>query len=506
MPHILELNNLYTTIYPILPESVNNALNMTLAYKIEGAWFAPSFQKGHWDGWIRLYNKKKQIFSTGIISRALSCLDQYGIEYTVLDKRVKPSFNSINQFNLVLRDYQKETVGKMLDCDRGIVKIATGGGKSVIIADFIAKTNVPTLVIVPKRVLLKQLHDNFEKWLGVEVGIIGDGVCQPKNITVATMQSLYMAYNIVYYCPMHPNEKYFSNKDKCQFCGGKVQEYIAEESEQKKEVIKSVLENVQSLIVDETQHLNSMSLQFLERKARSAYFRFGFSATPFFSQETSILVEKFTGKVIMDIPASELIKRGYLAKPIILLDKFKHTSQIVTKKYANLYKAQVVENIDRNMRIVEHVKNFTDRGKSVLVSVNYIAHGQALEDLLKPILGDRVKFINGSTGSEGMSDSLDQLNCKGLLCIIATTVFSEGVDVPSLDCLIMAKAQVSEVDTLQLAGRVLRKTDTKSIVKIIDIFDRNCKYLTSHSSARLEVYQSEPEFEIVDFNSSYYNS
>ena len=51
---------------------------------------------------------------------------------------------------------------------------------------------------------------------------------------------------------------------------------------------------------------------------------------------------------------------------------------------------------------------------------------------------------------------------------------------------------------MQLVGRVLRKTDDKSTVDVYDIQDYNCKYFTSASRERFDIYSSEPEFVIKD--------
>jgi superfamily II DNA or RNA helicase len=38
--------------------------------------------------------------------------------------------------------------------------------------------------------LLRQTKETFEESLGIEIGVIGEGVNDPKNVTVATIQTL----------------------------------------------------------------------------------------------------------------------------------------------------------------------------------------------------------------------------------------------------------------------------------------------------------------------------
>ena len=73
-------------------------------------------------------------------------------------------------------------------------------------------------------------------------------------------------------------------------------------------------------------------------------------------------------------------------------------------------------------------------------------------------------------------------------------MLNEGINVPSLDALIFASCPKSPITTIQLVGRVLRRTETKTTVNVYDIQDYGCKYLTSASKERVNIYQTEPEF------------
>ncbi len=49
---------------------------------------------------------------------------------------------------------------------------------------------LPSLYIVTTRVLLAQAVANLREYLGVEPGVIGQGVVRPKRLTVALIQGL----------------------------------------------------------------------------------------------------------------------------------------------------------------------------------------------------------------------------------------------------------------------------------------------------------------------------
>jgi superfamily II DNA or RNA helicase len=48
---------------------------------------------------------------------------------------------------------------------------------------------------------------------------------------------------------------------------------------------------------------------------------------------------------------------------------------------------------------------------------------------------------------------------------------------------------------LQRIGRVIRSNEGKKNAIVVDFYD-NCKYLRSHSEARLKIYKTEPAFKI----------
>jgi len=90
------------------------------------------------------------------------------------------------------------------------------------------------------------------------------------------------------------------------------------------------------------------------------------------------------------------------------------------------------------------------------------------------------------------------------LLIHHNSIFGEGIDIPSLDALIIAKAQKSKVDSLQLVGRVLRlneETNKKEGI-VIDIQDKNIRYLKNHSKDRVKIYSEEELFEMIPINAA----
>jgi hypothetical protein len=72
----INIGNTYSKISPQLPKDIADALSNALSYKIKGAFFSPQFKGGYWDGRIRIFNKTKQTFGTGLLWRVRGTLNQ----------------------------------------------------------------------------------------------------------------------------------------------------------------------------------------------------------------------------------------------------------------------------------------------------------------------------------------------------------------------------------------------------------------------------------------------
>jgi len=174
--------------------------------------------KKDWDGIIsavcwnqkhcHCHIKKKGLhFHSGLLSRAVSFFKKNNIKFQRIDIRKKTEKTNIysmsNEFEI--RDYQQSIIKKIVGSenqkgiDRGIIKMATGSGKCPLACSIIAGIGVsPTIFYVPSIDLLKQAKDEIERFVRkdgepVEVGMIGGGNKDIKDITVMTIQTAVRA-------------------------------------------------------------------------------------------------------------------------------------------------------------------------------------------------------------------------------------------------------------------------------------------------------------------------
>jgi superfamily II DNA or RNA helicase len=91
-----------------------------------------------------------------------------------------------------LRAYQEAALTAWeLSGRRGIAVMPTGSGKTRTAIAAIARAQVPTLCLVPTRVLLDQWARAIDELLGVVPGRLGDGERRIDRITVATFESAW---------------------------------------------------------------------------------------------------------------------------------------------------------------------------------------------------------------------------------------------------------------------------------------------------------------------------
>lgn len=472
---LIEIENVKSRIVGNLNKDIHALLTGKLSYELPGAFFASRYNP--FAGRRFLYSKPYQNFPTGLIHLVEEILKDHQIQYSIVDKRVPINIGpELPYFGPPLRDYQDEAVNNAVEKQRGIIKVATGGGKTLIIARIISKLNVPTLILTHKTDLLYQLKREIELALQVPVGIIGDGQCDIQKFTVATIQTISRAYD-------EPKKKK-KKKDPDDLI-------ILTKADK----LKYLVQNVSCMITDEVHHVAADAFWNVHKNAINSLYKVGLSASPWRIDNADLLIEAAHARRLVDISASLLIDRGYLTQPIVYLYKYKHEKKQRDDTYPVIYDDEVVNNLERNKVIVQSALKASAQGKTVLIAVTKIEHGKILEAMLQQVEPEAL-FCYGESDSEERQRVLSELDKGTRKIVITTSIFGEGINVPNLKVLINAKAAASSVDAFQLIGRVLRKTPTKTKAYVVDIFDQGCKYLGQHANERLRIYQTEPNYQL----------
>ena len=384
-----------------------------------------------------------------------------------IKEAIKPTYKNDNDIKLKLdlRDYQNEIVGECVDKGRGVVMLATAGGKTLTMANLLergyAKSNKDTwkvLVIVPDLGLVNQTYSDFEnyevsfsfsKWTG------NNDLDITSNVVIANLGILQ-------------SEK--TDLEWIQF--------------------------IDVLVIDECHKVRRSNKVNKIIKSIQTHNKFGFTGTlpdnnsdqwniigkigPVIYQKKSyeLRVEKYVTNAV-----AQIVKLHYKTKPnysVELTDPGERYRQEFEFLFENEFRNNVLHKLT------------TGVNNNSLILVDYIRHGEALyEKLTKDNNGKKVYFIRGEVDVEER-DKVKKLieRDNNIICIAISRIFSTGISINNLHYIVFASGGKAKIKILQSIGRGLRLHKNKNKLVIIDIADQ-LRYGESHSEKRLNLYQQE---------------
>lgn len=450
-------------LYPI------DVVREATSYDIEGAQFTSLYRRKIWDGKEHLFKKKDSSFPSGLVNLVKVALKEEDPEavVTIEDCReISPPIIGNSGFTLSglefgkgKYNYQLEAVRAFIDKKRGILKLATGAGKTACAAAIIKHLAIPTIFLVNSVDLVYQTREVFSKVLQVpleDIGLIGDSKFTIGNwITVAGVAGIASKLGSA-------------------------------------EVI-AMLNKWQLVIADEVHHASSKEF-FTVLEAIPAYWRCALSGTPLYRGDNSnIKIIAQTGDIVYEIRNKDLIDLGVAVQPHIEIIKITSPKIPAKTVWATVNKLGIVENEELNQKVVDKAIEFVNQGLKTVILVEQIVHGQALESKLG-VVG--AQFIQGSDSTEVRQKALQDLANGKLDCIIGTSLMDEGIDCKPIGAIIFASAGKSKIKTLQRLGRGLRLFPGKDKLVVVDFANYCHKFLTKHSLERLHQYQAEECFVI----------
>jgi superfamily II DNA or RNA helicase len=455
-----------------------------LSYKIQGAEYSKAY-KGYtnaqgeevsWDGHRHIMSSTGR-FPPGLFERVKEFYNQHGIFPEVIDKRHVRELaqeisiiSKLRELDKEPRPYQIDAVEKAVQTDRGIIRIATGGGKTLVAGLITAKLGKRTIIYVIGKDLLYQLQSFFSDIFGTEIGIIGDGKCEIRDINIATVWSVGKVLGI--------------KKTKLLDDEGNTKEKDIDPSKFK--YIKQMLLDAKVHILDECHLAACDTVQTIAKNIKAEYV-YGMSASPWRDDGADLLIEAFLGRKIVDLSAKKLIEQGWLVPPDI---RFLAPAPYPYKSgaYPKIYSKYIVENAQRNQMILKGATKLVEQGFPTLVLFHSIKHGESLKQLLSQNLS--VGLLSGEDNQKQRDKIKDQLEEGKIQCIIASKIFDIGIDLPTLSGLIVSGGGKSSVRALQRIGRVIRKNPGKKKAAVLDFADQ-APHLNDHAHTRKEIYSQE---------------
>jgi len=362
-------------------------------------------------------------------------------EIPVEDLRVLPKFKKMiwhKKPNKTMRYYQRECADALMADSRGQGVMATGTGKSFTMMNIVREMGLKTLVICPSSIIGDQLYEDFVEHLGPKVvGMYGGGKKQIKQVTIGLYQSV--TRNI------------------------------------------EAFKDFQLVICDENQTLGAGSLVAITRQLGHVPYFFSVSATNYRADGRTPEIYAASGPIKYDFDTVRAIREGFLALPAFYVREVYSSGGSYDLKQKN-YTDHVVKNARLNNQITKDAKAMLDAGKSTLILVQEIDHGEEIANRLG------LQFANGENkDSMKLIKALNRGEIKGL--VAGAQMCGIGVDTVRVDCLIMASFPGTKGLTTQLVGRGLRKYEGKTNVIVLDYKVLGNSMLSRHADSRVEWYE-----------------
>ena len=467
-------------------------IDLLFSYMVQGAFFSPQYRAGRWDGRIRLLNKRNYTFQIGLLFRLLKFLELEKIEYKIEDKReLKKDYevlllNDIEEGKILyddikLRDYQVEAIKSFfkthynLPLTRGIFYLPPRSGKTLLTGALGKVINrYPLLFIVHKIDLAYQTKNVFEKIYNRKIGIVGDGKFDiNSNVIVSTIQSICSTYNI----------KFEGEREK-------------DINKNQREKFKKIIEKVRVVIGDEVHTSASETWQQLPQYLKSIEYGIGCTGTPFREDGADLLVEQLWGNIIYELPREEAVNNNHIL-PIKVY--FIHLP--LTKVTSLDWQTQKKQGLNNNVYLIDAVEKIVRRSEKKNMTSVIVVREKSQGNLIQKRL--KCSYLHGGVDGEERMRVYDLLNKKRIKTIVST-VTDIGVDIPSLDNVIVAGLSKSKV----LAFQRIRCGTPYKDKKFGNIFvlcpnintGKEKNYLKNHWTRLKNIYKKEKTFQIKEIN------
>lgn len=341
------------------------------------------------------------------------------------EEKINLKFNGILKESLEQHIAVQKSIDTLCDVGGGILSLPTGYGKTTCALAILSQLSVKTIIIVHKEFLMNQWIERIKQFLpDATIGIIRQNKCETnKDVTIAMLQTLCI-----------------------------------------KEFDKGLFKNYGLTIIDEAHHICSRVFSKALFKINTKYI-LGLSATPDRKDGLTQVLKWFLGDLILNIKRKNQSQVN-IEKVDFNCDAYNSPVPLNITGKVNLpgIISTLVTLEDRNSLIIKLIiDNLLINRKIILLSERRIHCEFFLKNV--PTLPNKSYglYIGGMK-----QDTLKQ-NEKCDLILATYSLAHEGLDIPSLDTLILA---TPKGDVVQSCGRILRETVGKKHNPLIfDIVD-----------------------------------
>lgn len=348
-----------------------------------------------------------------------------------------------------LRPYQTEAIDALLQYKRAMVELATGLGKSKIIhslAKAAIKAEKRIMIVVPTEYLVGQMLDQL-KALEYNVTAQGGGRLAEGgwDVLVTTIQSA------------------------------------------------SGFADLPDVVVfDETHHISAESWTNLAMSLSKATHVYGMTATAFRSDGLDAAIHSFIGPIVYSRDVRWGIQNGWLSEftafsitvnPKKNGRKVHFTDTVMsTTAYKVLVPSLELMTIARDRLLAGIAKD-----RKIIVVFKTVEACKAFKKFCEGQVDMAVASAQNGQKSKAPLRRFQKGDSKVLL--VNSGLISEGVDIPDADLLIQCCQNSSDVMTLQMLGRILRKPEGKKRAVIIDLRVNGYDQFVRAGERRAQLYR-----------------
>ncbi len=391
-------------------------------------------------------------------------------------------------------DYQEAAIHSMLDNGRGIVLVATSGGKTKIMAGLIKSILAKEpfakfLVVVPTSGLLNQTYNDFVDSFGLEsVERWGDKLKPTFEESVLVALHNIMWQDLEYTISQLKDYDYVLI-DEVHTIGEKESKSKGKNGEKKdKHLMSKIIHNI------DTPNKWGLTGTLPDNKL---------ACWNIIGKVGAILFERKSWEIRQQGKATDIfinvihcIHKNSPPDPTKTVIKDGIPYEVPDEQPVARYNAERVwlyQNAERNEMIRRLAIRSIGNG---MILVDNIEQGQILEKLLCD-QGKTVFFIWSGVDSEDRQKIIKLMEEKSdIVAIAMSKCFSTGISINNLHWLIFPSIGKSTVKIMQSIGRSMRLHESKDLAKIYDFSD-NTSYSARHVKKRLKLYNDEKiEFKV----------
>ena len=369
----------------------------------------PSFKYGD----PPLIIKNMAMIRQGLVAIPVGRLDLIPTDHEITDKRTdKPV--EFPKFNLTLRPSQQEVYDQI--GDGGIINAWVSWGKTFTGLAIAGKLGQKTLVVTHTLALRKQWEDEVEKVFGFKAGIIGSGKFEIDHpIVIGNIQSLYRK-------------------------------------------IPQIRQEFGTIILDEMHHCSAPTFSRIIDK-NCARHKIGLTGTLQRKDGRHVVFRDYFGDNVLKPP-----KENFMVPKVNILRldiRFMDGNNIPWANRVN----ELAYNPEYQHSVAMTAASYAAKGHKVLVVSDRV-------DFLKncaKLTGDNAVCVTGAIHHEDRADIIKQIFDDKDVLYGTQSIFSEGISLNILSCLILATPVNNEPLLTQLIGRIIRDYEDKKQPIVVDI-------------------------------------